>query len=340
MLLSSYLKLLKCVSKEDLKSMEHFEPFLLKSTNNEGDSKFYNMNRKVRDLVYSILELDKRMSEKLYQYDSDLWRRLIESIYDNKGEEVFNKNFVTYGSQGVLIDTVENPVDFAENITEFCKQLDEYDSEAVCNSSGTIVTKICDLSVSTAVLLICMNFDKNTYTVHQGRLSPDGHIYLFPNPSVLSYDLYEFISSMINMNIEEQLEVTSNIVNSSDEDENSLNVNLSVREMIDFIKRSKLILTEDEMGIIKDIEYVDDSEIKSKLLSELSVMPYKSLKKMNYLRKSIKWTTITVNEMLELLSNSINEYTSIDGFLLSDLRNISVNTNSDKMVVESEKLRN
>lgn len=338
MLLSSYLKQLKCIENEELSSMEHFEPFLFKCDINSEKPKFYNMNKKVKDQVYSILELDKRMSDKLYAFDPELWKKLIERVYSNKGQEVFAKNYVMFGSTGFLVDTVEDVNEFYSCINNLCDQLDKYESETICNSSGTLVTKVYDLSCSTAILVISMNFDKNTYAVHQGRISPNGQIYLFSNPSVLSYDLYEFISSMTSMGIEDQLEVTSQIVNNSVEDEKSLSVNLSVREMIDFIGRAKLQLSEDEMGIINDIESVNDSEVKSKLLSELSIMPFKSLKKMNYLRKSIKWTRVSINEMLQLLSDNINESNAIDGFILADLKNLCMNTNSDKMVVESERL--
>ena len=184
MLLSDYFRALRVIDNEGL---EQIEPFLFKKENSDGSKRYHHMNKKVRNIIYTIIDMDKRMSEKLYGYDYELWRRLFESVYDSKGEEVLSNNYVEFN--GYLIDTIDDVDSFNECIDSLCEKLDSYRNlNAVVNSDGTIVSVISNLSISLSVLFVTINFVKSVYSVHQGTTDSNGCIYIYEKPYVLKYD--------------------------------------------------------------------------------------------------------------------------------------------------------
>lgn len=338
-----FLKGLKIV---DLSSnSSQIEPSVVKDEIVGHDPVFYSMNSRVMNYNhYDCLEINKTMSKKLFEGFDHIWRNIVENKHTQTENKFFNTRFVKF--EGVLVDyfpeVIPEGYDFNEVIQSIIDDINNSGITAKCNTNmnGDIIVVIDNLECSTSVMIMCLNLSKSYFSIYQGRYDNDHRILLFSKPSTDTGSLIEFLNSLKELPLSEQFNVLDSLTS---EIGDVPHVDLSYRELLDFIKYSKMDMIEDGVGIVSDINnlYVDEHTklLKDDLIKALQCYPYKSLKKMDWLRKSLKSTHVSTSDILKLLSdNVLNEYLGVSPYILSDLYGLSVN--SDDTIIKDSLKRN
>lgn len=344
--MNEFKDLLDQFSMINIKENTQLEPSMVSYKNEEsGKKSFFNMNNRVLDYNHNeCLELNKTLSKKLYESYPEIWCKIIKERHMEHDDAFYRTRFVKFKS--TLIDYVK------EDITnEYIRSLVNHISDDIDNNgylvsasenlSGDILVQLSDPD-SVAVMIVTLNLNKGYYSIHQGRYDMNGCIKLFSKPSFDTFSFIEFIESLDSIKFSEQFEILNSLVEELDNSTYDLDIELSYRELLDFIKYSKIDVQEDGNGIACDLNNLilrDDNckAIKSEIIKSLSICPYKSLKKMNWFAKSLKKTDkVTVKDLLIIFSdNLLNPNCGITPFLLVDLFNVSANMNSDDKIKEN-----
>lgn len=111
---------------------------------------------------------------------------------------------------------------------------------------------------------------------------------------------------------------------------------LSLREVLDIIKIAKLDISLDDNGMVYGIVGIDKTDELKEFLNSFD-MPYKSLRKLTYLRKSLKYKDLTIDGMLNILTSEyMSPYNSVNAYLISYLMRIYYSQDSDRNIAETE----
>lgn len=342
--LGVFLKGLKIVDLSQ--GASQIEPSVVKDRIvGQDDPVYYSMNSRVMNYNhYDCLEINKTMSKKLFEGFDHIWREIVESRHIQNEHKFFKTRFIEF--ERVLIDyfpeVIPEGYDFNEVTQSIIDDINNSGIRSRCNTNtnGEIIVVIDNLECSTSVMVMCFNLSKSYFSIYQGRYDADHRILLFNKPSTDTGSLVEFLNSLKELPLSEQFNVLDSLTS---EIGDVPTVDLSYRELLDFIKRSKMDIIEDGVGIVSDVNNLGVNEhtesLKESLIEALQCYPYKSLKKMDWLRKSLKPTYVSTSGLLRLLSDNIlNEHLGVSPYILADLYGLS--TNSDETIIKDSLQRN
>lgn len=325
---------LKIVSSR-LIHLKWIEPFIIKDVDN---NRTYQMNNKVMGELCSLLNLNKTLVKKLYEFDQELWGQAVSIAMSNvETNPLKTCDFICYDGNK-LIDIYEDE-EAGDEMTifrdTFVSGMKGFDFNTIINSSNKIIS-LCSSPDYDSVLLFTINFSGSSYTVHQGKLA-NNRLNLFSKPLAECYNIIDFLSSILS--IHDQLEECDEIVEYMTFNSNP--VYLSVREILDYTKAigCKDIFDFDDKGAVCDIQYSNPKtvSIKTEIVKSMNSMPYKSLNKLKYLKKSLRDTSVTAQDMLEFITdNLLNTYFSVDGYIIAQLCNMLDLGDFDNLTKASE----
>lgn len=319
----------------ELSDADLIEPDIIKDS--EDDSVFV-MNRSFKKNLYGRLGLSESVSRSLHKIDAGIWGRVIKMKLD-ESEEISSFNIKCIVSNGnMLISNLSNVVDFDEDkyyscIESFIEDINSFDNIEEVNSYVTGITRVyLSNEDSDALLLLEIDVSSGWYTLYNGFKNKE-FIYLFKNPCVATSNLRDIV--MNEGLLKAQYEMTKQFVTPN----LNLDTCVSVRELLDFIKFIKAdVEIDDEDGLLASISGLSP-EASDKIAGAVNAFmtPYKSLKKMKFLRKSIKISSLTFGDLLSIIRNNYTELNlDIGGWLIADLSNSPSLDQSDVLDLNAE----
>lgn len=326
------------IKHSDYESVSLFDPgsLLIRRNDPNKPKQFLPMNKSTSKEVYGNLGISKQVSNKVYNVDPNTWKQLI-TICSTKQDDDGNVNtfnlsdysFIVYEDTIVGITTNE---DIADSIDKLFDMFDEF-KYCLANSAPGIIKIVLDIETYDTCAIICMvemNFDRGIYKMSMG-VRDDSRIILMP-ASVLKGEFEKFLEpDDIRYEISLNKSIITNVLNkngSINMDEiysyaNGINIKLSLREVLDVLKASGIKMILEKNGTVSTDN--DTSDLSLSEYFNMTGQTFKSLKKLSYLNKSIKFPSIDINldEMLLYVSSMFTEdYIVSDGIdMLVDIYN-------------------
>ena len=302
-ILDEIKKLYDRESSDNLSSFEIIDPYTLRSNN----GKFIKLNTAQSDILAELYNMkNMKFSNKLYELSSDLWIKLIQalSIDPEVMENVSDYQLVIKDNDALALYNKNN--DFMLIVDEINKYIGKY-HVYLYEVKNSIIFKILDETKSYG-LVIRWYTTEDWITIYSLSVKDDNVEFVYPNPIISNKSDNDTIQSVFK--IDELMELSKNDRDNLYKDlvDTYNEVNLSVGEVYYYIRsltglrlKKDMMSQEDEdsisvygdkvVNLIKKVEdtlYKDDES-----LIRLDT---------NYLRKSIRLTSITLNDIANLES--------------------------------------
>lgn len=317
-------------------NLKWIEPYVVKD---KKENRVYQISNKVMNEICKILKLNKTLVKKLYEFDQSLWSDMVSiAIGDVDYDPFISSDFICYeGNKLIDIYDEGSGDEFILHRDTFVQGMNGFKFDTIINSNKQIIS-LCSSEDDKyeSILLFTIDFINSVYCVHQGKMMND-KLYLFSKPLADCWNIIDFLASIPS--IEDQVKQCDEIIEYMTFNNNP--AFLSIRELLDYTKSigCKDLFNYDDRGIVSDIEYSNPKtvKIKEKIIKNMSSMPYKSLNKLQYLRKSLRDTDMHAQEMLEYMTdNLLNEYFSINGYVIAQICNMIDLGDYDNLIKLSE----
>lgn len=299
------------------------------------------LSKESQRILNQKLKLSPSFSNRLFKTSKEAWTIVIsEKSVNEDGELVcdLNSDDISYIIRNNKVLSIDESENIETNIKKFTDSVNKLASKVIEMSSG--ITKIIFRHDSEndiiPVVIVEMDFINGLYKSYNG-IETKNYMFITEKPSIEKWKIGEFLESFdadieLNMSIK-----MSPGMNSELESNLGNNASLSVREVLQILRNIGAVVNIDETGMAQSIEGI--SELYSDRFVEFFNsfdMPFKSLVKLNYLKKSLRTNDYSIIEMLEFLSNqytneSINAKCSVIADVLKMLR-----SDSDKKILEDE----
>ena len=313
------------------------EPDVLKCVTDEGDVKLLPMGKEAIDYLYGLMDVSYSMCKKLYEKSPELWEKLmVKTLYENhnvKGLSKYRYCIVC----GDMIFAIFNGD--SEDISIQYELFDKAFANAYVNINKAGVIQVVNRRESDTgcVSLVLVDIDplKGKYVAYDGIETDDGCIVTFSNPVIESECFYEFMTSydpMVEISMAEKF-YTRTLATYSDD--TLVDKELSIREVLEFIKKSKVevVLTKDKEKMVSSLDLVDSQELVDFLKS--FNMPFKSLKKLEFLKQALTYNKFSTLQLLKILSRNYKlESNLIDSTMIATFLKPYFDQRSDKNIVE------
>jgi len=329
----SHLSIFNEFNTISTKDMSISEPYLIK-TGTGVNSTYFKMNGSTKYNVYSMIGLKPKLSGDLYNLDSAIWSSIIDSkINDSEFDFADYKAIIFRGS---IVDIVEKSSYDESIFDKFVLSLKKFsDSKILTCFFNSFDTMNLVFKKDKALVIASMNFNTGWYSVHSGICLDTTYI-LFPNAEI---ETSSFIEFMIMFNIDEFIDsATAMSIQDIETLGFDLDVNLSLREVLDILKDTRCSISLDEENYVASISGMstDNSKIIVDFLNSFG-STYKSLKKLSFLRKVFKTGKISPRIIMKILSEEIgSEALNIHGYTLAKVSRICSTEEFDKKIIEEE----
>lgn len=290
------------IKEEKFTKVVMIEPDVLKCTNEDGDVNIYSLGKEAIDFLYGRMDIPFNMCKKLFDTDPSLWENLMQSrLYENHNVKGLSKyRYMTIHNSLIFAMFEPEYDDITEKFDEFDKAF--ANSLVTINKGGVIqIISYMPMETGKAVLLVDIDTIHGTYVAYNG-IETDAYLVTMTNPVIDSERFFEFMTSFDP--VEEKLMAIKfypNILRLF-ADESIADVKISVREVIDYLKKAKCTLTLNKEKNLATTSLVGSEKLVSFINS--FKMPYKSLVKLETLRKSLTYGDFTILEMLEVLTKN------------------------------------
>lgn len=288
--------------------------------------------------IYQRLGVSYSVSNKIHNIDHNIWSEVFTPRLANRERinSLSDYLYVVSGSGEVICITETN---ISKNVEDFKKAVEELNADVSYSRSGVVNIKFStsireDLE---SVVYVEMDLVNGRYRVYDGVINGD-RIIVVSNPVIDSIKFDEFIVALdIRSEVSMSSKLAENILSAYNKD-TAEDMVMSVREVLDIVKMLGCKVDTDEDGFASEIfeVLVSSKETLVKFFRSFD-MPYKSLKKLGYLRKSLKYGGMTIDTMLKLLSKEyVNPNNNSSASTIASLLKIYYNRESDREVLESE----
>jgi hypothetical protein len=242
------------------------------------------------------------MCKKLFDTDPKLWENLMQTrLYENHNVKGLSKyRYMTIHNSLIFAMFEPDVDDITENFDAFDGAF--ANSLVTINKGGVIqIVSYMPMETGKAVLLVDLDTIHGTYVAYNG-IEVDDYLVTLTNPVIDSERFFEFMTTFDPVN--EKLMAIKFYPNIKRlfEDESLADVKISVREVVDLLKKAKCTLTFDKQKNLATTSLVGSEKLVAFINS--FKMPYKSLVKLETLRKSLTYGEFTILEMLEVLSKN------------------------------------
>lgn len=299
------------------------------------------LSKESQRILNQKLSLSPSFSNRLFKISKEAWTIVVsEKSVNEDGELVcdLNSDDISYIMRNNKVVSIDESENIKSNLDKFMKNLEEMKNETIELPTG--ITKIIFRGNTegdiTPVAIVEMDFINGVYRAYNGIESAD-YMFVMDRPSVEKWKLGEFLESfdaVIELNMSSKMK--DGMIGELESDLDN-NASMSVREVLQILKNLGAVVNTDDFGMVQSIDNIPES-YNDRFIEFFNSfdMPFKSLMKLNYLKKSIRTNDYTIVEMLEFLSNqytnvSINVRCSLIADTLRMLRN-----DSDKKILEDE----
>lgn len=300
-----------------------------------GNDSYLVLHKEALRTIYWKLGLSSSVSEKIYQISQEIWNDVINLKMSQCSDFDFGMlRYITIRDFEVIAIT-EN--DMSELIDNFYKDYDSIETTEVENNSDVIQVKLSqDIGDGNyALVLLDIDVKNGVYRAYDG-IHSSNRILLPGLPAVEESSLESFLTAI---NLKDELNMSAKLSKSLIKEydrELAKTMILSLREVLDIVRMAKLKVELSNDGMVSRIEGIDDTDDLIAFLNSFG-MPYKSLKKLTYLKKSLKYDDLTVDGMLSIFAREYDsDMNSISAYLISYLMKIYYSQESDRNTVKSE----
>lgn len=297
--------------------------------------------------LYKQIGISPNLSKQIYDISSDIW----EAIINMKCEEPNDKRdipgrFDLNNFKLISINGTNRVVDISclesteSRIDEFHKFLD--DNNARVSLSDEDYCKIYvgpdeignDDNDGKPVVMIDMDFRNSRYEMYTGIVN-NGRFILTEKPVLTSDSLSSFLEYTLQREVVAAAKVAPSMHNMYPNEDDT---KLSARETIDILSKAGMTFSIDEedgsLTGITGLGYGGEDEIMTSLNSY--GIPFKSLKKLSFLRKSLKHDSISIDDILNIFSTNYFGMNQIMAKNLSEILSMSLKNVADRSVIKSE----
>jgi hypothetical protein len=337
--MKEFLKNFKVLTERKEESL--VDPDTVQYSDDSGSINYYRMGAAARWAVYGGMKLGYSLSEKLFGVNETIWKSLIEYLCKEYEYDIGKSSYLTIGTDGSItaIAAVKDNDTVMANLEKLFDKLDSYSIVPLDYNNGLsykilLQSKSQEEGINRKPLLIVnLDFESSIYTIHQGFNCNDDMYILYPCPSCEMKDIEEFLSTV---DIDREYNTCKKLVSTLDYA--FINTVMSLHEVIDVTKSIGAKVNTDDNGMVGSVSGVtgDESIKLTKFFNSFNI-PFKQLKKLNFLRKSLRFNSLTVRDMLEILANNFtSSEVFVNGYSIANMLSPYFSKESDNMVVSSE----
>lgn len=295
--------------------------------------------------LYRGIGISKQFSNKLFDISSDIWEAVVDmKSAEPKGDPkkpfvLADKVFV--GDSGTLVDIIDE-----ERAVEvdFPALLEKFNNYMATSENVSSIRHICEgYNIVIAdenktdeegmpVVTIDYNIIDGVYRVYSGAYK-DGRLIITSKPVFEDIDLVKFLS----FDLKYEFETSEKLYESSLAMYEPDYTPLSVREVLDVLNlvACDIQIDKEDGGYVANINGLLDEGRVTKFLNGFGY-PFKTLKKMSYLRKSFKCDGLTTDDLLKILTRTYFEGETVNSRAISRLLQISYSNTADRTVIKDE----
>lgn len=302
----------------------------------EGDSttpKFATLKKEALKFIYDVsLKIGVSVSSKIYDISPDIWRDVV-NLRMSQNTEFNLDNFVYVMHNSFVFSLTE--LDVKENVEAFDAlhtTLKGYSTLSAYNTLQIIwQSPIDDVDDYVPIMMFDISFDDGKYKVYTGVLRDDRYIILSaPAVDEASFELF------ISKNFSYEMEMTKKLadsINSRYVYSKAKDIRLSVREVVEFLKKTKIKVNCDDDGLVESFDGLNDCDSLLSFFDTFN-MTYKSLTKLPLLRKSVKSDGLVLDELFRIMCGDCFTFNNnIKAETIADILRIYYTEESDIMIM-------
>lgn len=324
----------------------------------DTDSTYLEIFGEARRYIYGNLKLSQSLSNQVYKISDKAWVEIISALMVDENDEPtleLNKDGLKYGIAGEnnLVTITEaaavetNWNKFKDDIINNFANKDKIHTNDIFVEDELlqkfIITKEIENKPYSALNIIELDFKSSYFKIYSGiKYNENGVIVLQEKPSLMKQKIGEFLEALdleAEINLAEKMSL---LIAQDFENSERLTSKISVRELLDILKIAKMKIeyetdknTEGKVLQIVGIEEEDSNKICDTINS--FKIPFKSLSRMSYLKKSFKQDNLNFMEVLEMLSKYIySTVLNVNGRLLTIVAQALLSKDYDQAVIKSE----
>lgn len=336
------------------------EPSMLSAKLNQGDveNTFLELFGESKKYIYGNLKLQQSLSNQVYKISDKAWNEIIAAKMVDENDEPtleLNKDELKYiitGDNNLVTITeaanIENNWNkFEKDITENFANKEKIKVEDIYNEEimlqRFLISKEIEGKPYSALNIIELDFKWGYFIVYSGiKYNNDGVIVLMEKPSLIKQKLGEFLEALdleSEINLSEKM---SPLIAQDFELSERLTSKISVRELLDIMKFAgmKVDFETDKGSEGKALKVIGIEESDSNKICETLnsfKIPFKSLSRMSYLKKSFKQDNLSFMEVLEMLSKYVYSMNlNVNGRLLTVVAQALLSKDYDQAVIKTE----
>lgn len=292
--------------------------------------------------IYSNLVVSKSVNSKLFKTDPLLWKQFINKVQSDNVEKFSIANQKYLIMQENAFSTAQEET--KSRLISLIDSLENYDCKIIGGSLSHIIHVYCKDCV---------------YETESFKMYPHAIIKIDTVHGIFKYDIsYEVktdkanyiiglevnkrksdLATLLSFSLDIEFAFASRMAQRNSEYvELILNHagKISVRELMDVTKNLGAKFIVGSEGEITDIQQLYCSSKIIKMLQSFNI-PFKSLNKMSYLRKSLKKNSLNSIDLLEIISeNLMNPYVIDPGKTVSEFCSSIQSYNLDEDIVKDE----
>lgn len=302
------------------------------------------MNKTANAQICNLLGIKPKLSKDLMATDSDLWKVLIDKRSDN-GEKLKDMDLVLFMQSIIAIEGTDEDIDygdFEENLTrfiEYCSSFKEAGISSCIDSAGVLKILLKNSYSSqnkSAVVIASLDLRNGFYAIHSGFINTKNQLVLYSTPMIKTPLIEEFMRDAVSL-ITNELATQSKMIETGYLPDYNTSTDMSLSEILRTLKMLGAEVTADDEGACISVSGID-AEDSIRIITHLNAfgMPFKSLKKLHHLRKSLKNSHISVGDILGICNKELmNPDLKISAWTISDMSKI-FRGSGDQEIVNSE----
>jgi len=311
------------------------EPDLLKCYDDDGNIKLLPMGKEAIEFLYDLMGVPFSMCKKLHENSPELWDKLRQQVlYENHNVKGLSKYRYCVVADEVVFAIFDGST---EDISVNYDVFDNTFSAATVNVNKAGVIQVINEKISDTgcVSLVLVDIDpiKGRYVAYEGIKTDDDCYVTFSMPIIESKSFYEFMTTFDPVVEVSMAEKYYSRTLATFTDDSLVDKELSVREVLEIIKKSKVnvVLTSDKR--IASLDLADSQELVDFLNS--FGMEYKSLKKLEKLKKALTYNKFSTLQLLKILSKNYKLGTNlIDSTMIATFLKPYFDQRSDRNIFE------
>lgn len=302
------------------------------------------MNKTANAQICNLLGIKPKLSKDLMATDSDLWKALIDKRSDN-GEKLKDMDLVLFMQSIIAIEGTDEDIDygdFEDNLTrfiEYCSSFEETDILSCIDSAGVLKILLKNSYSSrnkSAVVIASLDLRNGFYAIHSGFINTKNQLVLYSTPMIKTPRIEEFMRDAVSL-ITNELATQSKMIETGYLPDYDTSIDMSLSEILRTLKMFGAEITADDEGACISVSGID-AEDSIRIITHLNAfgMPFKSLKKLHHLRKSLKNSHISVGDILGMCNKELmNPDLKISAWTISDMSKI-FRGSGDQEIINSE----